>query len=73
MNQRETLIMMANQIARNFATMGKAEAAKATANHITLFWDPRMKAMILDHSAGLTPSAAAAIDLLRNDGSLAPS
>ncbi|MBS0504683.1 MAG: formate dehydrogenase subunit delta [Proteobacteria bacterium] len=66
MNQRETLVMMANQIARNFATMSETEAAKATANHIALFWDPRMKAMILDQSDGLTPPAAAAIDLLRN-------
>ena len=56
------LTLMANQIARNFAVQGDERAAAATAEHITLFWDPRMKAAILaaDRSA-LDPLAAAAV------------
>ena len=42
----ERLIYMANQIARNFAVQGEAEAAAATADHIAKFWDPRMKAQL---------------------------
>ena len=65
MNQREHLVYMANQIARNFATMGDAGAAAATAEHIVSFWDPRMKAAILGDAPGLNPIAAAAIERLR--------
>ncbi len=56
---------MADQIARNFAAQGEAEAIEATAEHIRLFWDPRMKAAIraADRSA-LTPIAAKAVELL---------
>lgn len=45
----DRLIYMANQIARNLAT--HADPAAATADHITHFWDPRMKAMIIHHLA----------------------
>ena len=65
MNQREHLVYMANQIARNFATMGETDAAAATADHIVSFWDPRMKAAILADAPGLSPVAAAAIERLR--------
>jgi formate dehydrogenase subunit delta len=55
---------MANQIAANLATDN--DPVEATAEHITLFWDPRMKTMILEHgSFGLSPAAAAAINRLR--------
>ena len=55
---------MVNQIATNLATDNDPVAA--TAEHILLFWDPRMKKMILEHgSSGLSPVAAAAIDRLR--------
>ncbi len=58
----ERLRYMADQIARNFAAMGEDEAIAATAEHIALFWDPRMKAAILaDDPAHLSPIAAAAI------------
>ena len=58
----ERLTYMANQIARNFAVQGEAEAASATAQHIADFWDPRMKAAILaGNRRGLDPIAAAAI------------
>ncbi|MBV1690270.1 formate dehydrogenase subunit delta [Novosphingobium sp. G106] len=56
---------MADQIARNFAMQGEDEAAAATAEHIRLYWDPRMKAAILaDDRAALSPVVAAAIDQL---------
>ena len=59
------LTYMANQIARNFAVQGDAVAAAATAQHLKLFWDPRMKAEILDGDrAGLEPIAKAAVELL---------
>jgi formate dehydrogenase subunit delta len=61
-----TIIYMANQIARNFAVQGDAAAIAQTAQHITDFWDPRMKAAIIngDH-AGLSPIAAAAVRLVK--------
>ena len=58
-----TLTRMANDIARNLAAQGDAEAITAMAQHIRDFWDPRMKAAIpaLDRQA-LHPIAAAAFD-----------
>ncbi len=43
----ERLVYMANQIGRNLAT--EDNPAAATADHIRLFWDPRMKAAIAAH------------------------
>ena len=61
------LTYMANQIARNFAAQGDEVAAAATAQHLKLFWDPRMKAEILDGDrAGLEPIAKAAVELLKD-------
>ena len=58
----DRLRYMADQIARNLAVMGEDEAIAATAEHIALFWDPRMKAAILaDDPAHLSPIAAAAV------------
>lgn len=37
------LILMASQIARNFAVQGEEQAIAATVQHIRDFWDPRMK------------------------------
>ena len=57
----ERLAYMADQIARNFAVQGEDQAAAATAEHIRLFWDPRMKAQLLAADrAALTPIVAAA-------------
>lgn len=59
------LVTMANQIARNLASQGEAEAAEQTAQHIRDYWDPRMKAAILgEDRSGLEPLAAAAVALL---------
>lgn len=61
----ERLRYMAEQIARNFAAQGEEAAAAATAEHIRLYWDPRMKAAILaDDPAALSPVAAAAVKSL---------
>jgi len=69
---RGRLVHMANQIARNFATQPDADAALAVADHIAMFWDPRMKALILEpmdaSGEGLSPVAHAAIEHLRDKG-----
>lgn len=61
----ERLTYMANQIARNFAAQGDAEAIAATRQHLADFWDPRMKAAILaGERSGLDPIARAAVERL---------
>lgn len=63
MTSVERLVHMANQIAANLAT--DADPVAAIAEHIQLFWDPRMKKMIFESDRhGLTPVASAAIDQL---------
>ena len=60
MNSTEKLVMMANQIAANLAL--EDDPAAATAGHIRLFWDPRMRALLLQHGqGGLSPIAVAAL------------
>ena len=62
----ERLRYMANQIARNLAPQGEAEAIELTSQHLRDFWDPRMKAAILSADAGgLDRIAAAAVERLR--------
>ncbi len=64
---------MADQIARNFMAYGHHKAVLATADHIDMYWDPRMKAMIFANIAAdgagagrtaLSPVAGAAIEYL---------
>lgn len=60
---------MADQIARNFMAYGHDKAVLATADHIDMYWDPRMKAMIFADIAGegrtaLDPVAGEAIAYL---------
>ncbi len=63
MNTVERLVYMANQIAVNLAT--DDDPVTAIANHIDLFWDPRMKKLIREYQGdGLSPDATAAINLL---------
>lgn len=68
----DRLAYMANHIARNFAVKGEAAAARATADHIASFWDPRMKRqafeMIAQGGGALGPIAAAAIRMLHDSG-----
>lgn len=63
MNTVDRLVYMANQIAVNLATDNDPVAA--IANHIDLFWDPRMKKLIREYKGeGLSRDATAAIRLL---------
>jgi formate dehydrogenase subunit delta len=56
---------MVNQIALNFAVQGEEAAISATAEHLQLYWDPRMKAAIrADDRAALSSIAAAAVERL---------
>lgn len=60
----ERLVHMANQIAANLTH--DADPVATMADHIALFWDPRMKRLIAEHDgSGLSPIAAAAIKALR--------
>ena len=60
----DNLVRMANQIATNLAH--EDNPAAATAEHIQLFWDPRMKKLIFEHGdQGLSPVAAAAISIVK--------
>lgn len=43
------LIQMANDIGTFFASEPEAQAAAAIHNHLTRFWDPRMRAQIVAH------------------------
>lgn len=64
MNTTDRLVYMANQIATNLAT--DVDPVAAMAEHITLFWDPRMKRLILEQDrSGLSSIASSAIDRLR--------
>ena len=57
------LVYMANQIGTFFASQ-RGDAAAAIAIHLAKFWDPRMRAGILDHldagGEGLDPAVRAA-------------
>lgn len=60
-----TLRRMADQIAANFAVQGEAEAIAATAEHMRLYWDSRMKAGIAaEDLSTLSPIARAAVESL---------
>jgi formate dehydrogenase subunit delta len=66
----ERLVAMANDIAAFFdSEPDKAVAAEGVRFHIARFWDPRMRREIVAHvqagGAGLTPTASAAVRLLK--------
>ncbi|MGE0627557.1 MAG: formate dehydrogenase subunit delta [Hyphomicrobiaceae bacterium] len=42
----DKLIYMANQIARSFRTRPHEDAVAATAEHISSFWEPRMRSQL---------------------------
>ena len=59
--------MMANQIARNLAVQGADKTAALTADHITRYWDPRMRAALVTYVAEggeLEPAALAAVRIV---------
>jgi formate dehydrogenase subunit delta len=65
----ERLVSMANDIGAFFnAEPDKTEAAKAIANHLRRFWDPRMRREIIKHyregGRGLDDLVRSAVQLL---------
>ena len=61
---------MANDIAAFFdSDTDKAVAAEGVRNHISRFWEPRMRRAIIEHVAaggsGLVPTARTAVGLLK--------
>jgi formate dehydrogenase subunit delta len=45
----DKLVYMANQIGRFFAHQPEDKAVASVADHLVKFWDPRMRAAILDY------------------------
>jgi formate dehydrogenase subunit delta len=66
----DKLVMMANQIGKFFASQPHGDAVAAIADHLRKFWEPRMRAQILDHlakgGAGLDPPVLKAVESLKN-------
>lgn len=64
----DKMVRMANQIATFFDSQPGDEAAKEVANHLVMFWDPRMRAKLASYlaagGADLKPSVIAAAALL---------
>lgn len=67
----QSLVKMANQIGQFFEAWPDQDAARReVANHLTRFWDPRMRKAIIAHqeatgeASGLTPVVAAAVESL---------
>jgi formate dehydrogenase subunit delta len=65
----DKLVYMANQIGKFFRSQGEEAAVNGTAEHLKKFWDPRMRAAILQHLAnggeGLEPVARQAVEKLQ--------
>lgn len=70
MQSTDKLVLMANQIARNLAVQGDERAVAATADHITRFWNARMRKDLVtalqsgDRAAELHPIVRRAIEHL---------
>lgn len=67
----DTLVRMANDIGKFFRAQGEERAAAGIANHIKLFWEPRMKKQIFAHldegGAGLDPITLKGLQKLKAD------
>ncbi|MCB1498489.1 MAG: formate dehydrogenase subunit delta [Bauldia sp.] len=67
----DRLVYMANQIGRFFASQGPDQAVAGTADHLRLFWDPRMRREILAYveadGEGLAPNVREAVRSLKSD------
>jgi formate dehydrogenase subunit delta len=67
-HSHQKLVYMANQIGAFFRSQGEEAAVKGTAEHIRKFWDPRMRAAILEHlkagGDGIDPLVRQAIEQL---------
>jgi formate dehydrogenase subunit delta len=68
-NSNDKLIYMANQIGKFFEAQDKDTAPAKIAEHITKFWDPRMRRAIVVHldagGTGLDPAARQAVETLQ--------
>jgi formate dehydrogenase subunit delta len=62
-------VRLANDVAAQFHSRPPAEGAAAVAEHLRMFWDPRMRAALLAHvdagRDGLDPLAVTAAGMLR--------
>ena len=69
----DLLIKMTNEIGEFFAGTAEApEAARAVANHLKRYWEPRMRAQMITYfeqrdGAGLTEIARSAVALMVAD------
>ena len=67
----ETLVRMANDIGKFFHAQGEEKAVAGIANHIKMFWEPRMKKQIFAHldagGQGLNPLPLQALQKLKAD------
>jgi formate dehydrogenase subunit delta len=68
----DKLVYMANQIGKFFASQREDQAVVGITDHLQKFWDPRMRATILDHLAnggqGLDPLVRDAVERLGRAG-----
>ncbi len=68
MSSPDRLVYMANQIGKFFVSQGQDKAPAAIAEHLTKFWDPRMRSAIVAHlqagGAGLDPPVRKAVEKL---------
>lgn len=71
MSTIDHLIRMANQIARELGTQQRPRAVAATGEHLRRYWDPRMRAQIIEYLDGggehLSDIARGAVALLREN------
>jgi formate dehydrogenase subunit delta len=70
MSQLPAQVRLANDIAVQFHHRPPDEAAAAVANHIRMFWDPRMRTELLTRAetdtADLDPLVLEAVKILKN-------
>lgn len=67
----ETLVRMANDIGKFFRSQGEERGVAGIANHVRLFWEPRMKKQIFEHldcgGEGLSPLSLKGLQKLKKD------
>jgi formate dehydrogenase subunit delta len=72
----DKLVYMANQIGKFFKAQNMDTAAAKIAEHITKFWDPRMRQAIVAHldagGAGLDPTTRRAVETVRQRSQAQP-
>lgn len=67
----DKMIRQVNQIAEYFKVYPQQRAEEGVEGHIRKFWEPRMRAQLLDYAAtdgsGLHPLVATAVEAIRAD------